>query len=58
MLTSVDRMMIYAVLCLISFSSIMLTSHHTMGFFAVGGLFSAAIGLWLELTNKADLEEK
>lgn len=58
MLTSTDRVMIYAVLCIISFSTIMLTSHHSTGLFAIGGLLSAILGLWVELTNKSELKQE
>ncbi|CEO37724.1 hypothetical protein C0Z01_17495 [Photobacterium kishitanii] len=58
MLTSIDRVMIYAVLCIISFSTIMLTSHYSTGLFAIGGLLAAIIGLWVELTDKSELEQQ
>ncbi|OBU16156.1 hypothetical protein AYY19_15960 [Photobacterium aquimaris] len=58
MLTSIDRVMIYAVLCIISFSTIMLTSHHSTGLFSMGGLLAAIIGLWVELSNKTQLEQQ
>ncbi|MCD9465227.1 hypothetical protein [Photobacterium phosphoreum] len=58
MLTSIDRVMIYAVLCIISFSTIMLTSHHSTGLFAIGGLLAAILGLWVELSNKDELEQQ
>ncbi|MEC6817135.1 hypothetical protein [Photobacterium toruni] len=58
MLTSIDRVMIYAVLCIIAFSTIMLTSHHTTSLFAIGGLLAASVGLWVELTNKNELEQQ
>ncbi len=58
MLTSTDRLTIYAVLCFISFCAIMLTTPEQMGIFAIGGLFSAALGLWFELTNDTEFEEE
>ena len=58
MLTSMDRLTIYAVLCFISFCTIVLTSSNDMGIFAIGGLFPAALGLWFELTSDAELEEE
>ncbi|SMY18324.1 hypothetical protein [Photobacterium aquimaris] len=58
MLTSIDRVMIYAVLCIISFSTIMLTSHHPTGLFAMGGLLAAIVGLWVELSNKTELKQQ
>ncbi|SMY38597.1 hypothetical protein PMAL9190_03628 [Photobacterium malacitanum] len=58
MLTSIDRVMIYAVLCIISFSTIMLTSHHPTGLFAMGGLLAAIVGLWVEISNKTQLNQQ
>ena len=58
MLTSIDRVMIYAVLCIISFSTMMLIHHHETGLFAVGGLLAAIIGLWVEFSHKNELEQQ
>ncbi|MEC6798873.1 hypothetical protein VXS03_17580 [Photobacterium sp. S4TG1] len=58
MLTSIDRVMIYAVLCIISFSTIMLINHYATGLFAVGGLLATILGLWVELTSKNKLEQQ
>ncbi|MEC6825040.1 MULTISPECIES: hypothetical protein [Photobacterium] len=58
MLTSIDRVMIYAVLCIISFSTIMLISHHATGLFAVGGLLATILGLWVEFASKNKLEQQ
>ncbi|EAS41686.1 hypothetical protein C9J48_25485 [Photobacterium profundum] len=58
MLTQIDRLTIYCVLCFITFCSLVLRSPNDMSIFALGGLIAAAIGLWFELTNSPELEEE
>ncbi|AJR07075.1 hypothetical protein C9J03_20290 [Photobacterium gaetbulicola] len=58
MLTQMDRLTIYSVLCFITFCSLMLRSPNETSFIALGGLIAAALGLWLELTNSPELEEE
>ncbi|MGF1726508.1 hypothetical protein [Photobacterium nomapromontoriensis] len=58
MLTQLDRLTIYSVLCFITFCSLMLRSPNDISLFALGGLIAAALGLWFELTHSPDLEEE
>ncbi|KLV03212.1 membrane protein [Photobacterium aquae] len=58
MLTQTDRLTIYSVLCFITFCSLMLRAPNDTSLFALGGLISAAFGLWFELTNSPELEEE
>ena len=58
MLTQMDRLTIYCVLCFITFCSLVLRSPNEMNIFPVVGLVAAALGLWFELTNSPELEEE
>ncbi|MGF1683390.1 hypothetical protein L4D09_16560 [Photobacterium makurazakiensis] len=58
MLTQMDRLTIYCVLCFITFCSLVLRTPNDMSVFALGGLIAAALGLWVELTNSPELEEE
>ena len=58
MLTQMDRLTIYSVLCFITFCSLVLRSPNDTSLFALGGLIAAALGLWLELTNSPEPEEE
>ncbi|WP_299020916.1 hypothetical protein [uncultured Photobacterium sp.] len=58
MLTQMDRLAIYSVLCFITFCSLVIRSPDEMSIFALGGLIAAALGLWFELTNSPELEEE
>lgn len=58
MLTQMDRLTIYSVLCFITFCSLVLRDPNDMSIFALGGLIAAALGLWFELTNSPELEEE
>jgi len=58
MLTQIDRLTIYCVLCFITFCSLVQRSTNDMSIVALGGLMAAAIGLWFELTKSPELEEE
>lgn len=58
MLTQMDRLTIYCVLCFITFCSLVLRSPNDTSLFALGGLIAAALGLWFELTNSPELDEE
>ncbi|PSW11664.1 hypothetical protein C9I98_23785 [Photobacterium sanctipauli] len=58
MLTQMDRLTIYCVLCFITFCSLVMRNPNEMSVFALGGLIAAALGLWFELTNSPELEEE
>jgi len=58
MLTQLDRLTIYSVLCFITFCSLMLRTPDDISLFALVGLIAAALGLWFELTHSSDFEEE
>ncbi|GAL07997.1 hypothetical protein ACFFLZ_01900 [Photobacterium aphoticum] len=58
MLTQMDRLTIYAVLCFITFCTLLLRAPEDTSLITLGGLIAAALGLWLELTQSAELEEE
>ncbi|KMV29311.1 hypothetical protein L4D00_09445 [Photobacterium swingsii] len=58
MLTHLDRLTIYSVLCFITFCSLVLRGPADASLFALGGVIAAALGLWFELMNTSELEEE
>ncbi|MDO6707682.1 hypothetical protein [Photobacterium sp. 1_MG-2023] len=58
MITQMDRLTIYCVLCFIAFCSIVLRNVDDLTIFSLVGLIAAAIGLWLELSHSPELEEE
>ncbi|KLV05057.1 MULTISPECIES: hypothetical protein [Photobacterium] len=58
MLTSMDRLTIYSVLCFITFCTLILRTPNDSSFFALAGLIAAALGLWFELIHSPELEEE
>ncbi|OAN12678.1 hypothetical protein A3K86_17370 [Photobacterium jeanii] len=60
MLTHLDRLTIYSVLCFITFCSLVLRGPDNASLFALGGVIASALGLWFELmhTSDSDMEEE
>ena len=58
MLTQMDRLTIYCLLCFITFCSLVIRGPDNASIFALGGLIAAALGLWFELSNANELEEE
>ncbi|WP_036801139.1 MULTISPECIES: hypothetical protein [Photobacterium] len=58
MLTQMDRLAVYSVLCFITFCSLVIRSPDQTSIFALAALVASALGLWFELTNSPELEEE
>ncbi|MEJ2766818.1 hypothetical protein VV869_22980 [Photobacterium sp. MCCC 1A19761] len=58
MLTQMDRLTIYCLLCFITFCTLVIRGPDNASIFALGGLIAAALGLWFELSNASELEEE
>lgn len=57
MLTQIDRLTIYCILCFITFCSLVLRNPADINILPLGGLIAAAFGLWFELHNDTELAE-
>ncbi|GMQ45014.1 hypothetical protein [Vibrio sp. 10N] len=58
MLTALDRLTIYSVLCLIAFCALVLQPSQQAGWTPLIGLSAAIMGLWLEMRRWQDASEE
>ncbi|WP_070970224.1 hypothetical protein [Vibrio sonorensis] len=49
MLTALDRLTIYSVLCLISFCALLLRSPTETSLMPLAGMLATIVGIWLEM---------
>ncbi len=58
MLTALDRLTIYSVLCFIAFCALVLRSPVDASFMPLLGLSAAIIGIWVEMRRWNDVSEE